>query len=383
MPFTAGARMPRLEDGLTLEALFVFAAFAPGLHIGLGPGLLIRGCVIAAYPFLNAARCTCCERGQQLPMRRVKRPSSVVSRVHAGRGREAAPLLLQLRRDQHLDRAGVEQSEHAEPCDHGNHEPYHYGAAQVGLVVTVLTHIRRTPRSGRKVPRDSGQFRNRRLDRSRPRFASGPGPQFRPCPNWNTGAGGSRGRGQTRGRRAGGGGGSGQECDTRRGESRRLGSGADRECDRGSSLQSSARSPGSGGARSEHERPASVHLCGGATDRLGDHRRAVGAGGLKLQEFCFSVARRGAPSRGKLERSRQRWRVGDVCDRRAHRRAGGAASRYVHAACEIRGAIIAREDHGRGIASTEPGIWFAVHRVDGTWKLVLEQEPQQCREGQR
>jgi hypothetical protein len=45
--------------------------------------------------------------------------------------------------------------------------------------------------------------------------------------------------------------------------------------------------------------------------------------------------------------------------------------------CEIRGAIIAHGDHGRGIASTEPGIWFTVHRVDGM--MMLEQEPRQCK----
>jgi len=47
--------------------------------------------------------------------------------------------------------------------------------------------------------------------------------------------------------------------------------------------------------------------------------------------------------------------------------------------CEIHGAIIAHGDHGLGMASTSPGIWFTVHRVDGAWKMVLEQEPRQCR----
>jgi hypothetical protein len=40
--FTSGARMACLEAGLTLEALFVFAAFALVFAIGLELGLLIR-----------------------------------------------------------------------------------------------------------------------------------------------------------------------------------------------------------------------------------------------------------------------------------------------------------------------------------------------------
>jgi hypothetical protein len=43
VPLTEDATMFCLDDGLTLDALFVFAAFVLVFAIGLGLGLLARG----------------------------------------------------------------------------------------------------------------------------------------------------------------------------------------------------------------------------------------------------------------------------------------------------------------------------------------------------
>jgi len=47
---------------------------------------------------------------------------------------------LQLRGDQRLDRAGLEQRERAHAYDRGDQEPHHYGAAHAGPIDPVLTH---------------------------------------------------------------------------------------------------------------------------------------------------------------------------------------------------------------------------------------------------
>ena len=43
MPYTEDATIFCLDDGLTLDALFAFAAFVLVFAIGLGLGLLVRG----------------------------------------------------------------------------------------------------------------------------------------------------------------------------------------------------------------------------------------------------------------------------------------------------------------------------------------------------
>jgi hypothetical protein len=43
VPFSEEATMFCLDDGLTLDALFAFAAFVLVFAIGLGLGLLVRG----------------------------------------------------------------------------------------------------------------------------------------------------------------------------------------------------------------------------------------------------------------------------------------------------------------------------------------------------
>ena len=50
----------------------------------------------------------------------------------AGVLRRRRSFLLQLRSDQHVDRARVEQREETHACDPGDHEPYHQEAATWG-----------------------------------------------------------------------------------------------------------------------------------------------------------------------------------------------------------------------------------------------------------
>ena len=47
---------------------------------------------------------------------------------------------LQLRGDQHLDRAGLEQCEHTPAAERGNQEPYHDPTAHAGPVSLFVTH---------------------------------------------------------------------------------------------------------------------------------------------------------------------------------------------------------------------------------------------------
>jgi coenzyme F420-reducing hydrogenase beta subunit len=47
--------------------------------------------------------------------------------------------------------------------------------------------------------------------------------------------------------------------------------------------------------------------------------------------------------------------------------------------CALCGDLVAVEGDGStGIATVERGIWERVYRVDREWRIVLEQEPQQC-----